>query len=110
MLFRSVSNGDEAFRIIKNEISKAKSQLALGVTPIGIGGAADATLAAPADWEAHLNATTGAKAPSGAAAYGPLPVDADGIVGIAGAINAITVSTPNYKGLMAAAPPVKTVE
>jgi len=82
------SNADEAARIIKNELSKLKSQMALAIpsaqwTVIG-GKVANTALAT--DWITYLNLTTGAKAPDGSAAYVAAPgVGADvGSVGISG--------------------------
>ena len=107
---KAVSNGDEAFRIIKNEISKSLSQKALGIPQDTIGAAADATVATAADWVTYLNLTTASKAPSGAAAYDALVSNPDGIVGIGGAVGAITIDTPNYKEMMTVAPKQKIVK
>ena len=100
---KAKGNGAEAVRIIKNEISKAKSQLALGMTPANIGGnhAADPATTG-AEWITYLNNTTGALAPSGGAAYAAAAVDADGVVGVAFAAPTFTITTPDYKGLSGA--------
>jgi type IV pilus assembly protein PilA len=98
-------NAAEAVRIIKNEISKVKSQKALGLTPTADIDSAVADVASAANWINYLNASTGALAPSGDDAYAAAPVDADGVVGItlvAGPPDVFTVATPNYKGLGAA--------
>lgn len=91
-----VSNGSEAYRIIKNEIGKAKSQKALGITVTPIG-TSDATTATAAEWVTYLNTTTNSKAPDGSLAYNATAVDATGVVGVSGA--PIVVTTPNYKSL-----------
>ena len=96
---KSKGNGAEAVRIIKNELSKAKSQLALGLTPATNINGSDAPSAAEADWIAFLNTSTGALAPSGAAAYAATAVDADGIVGVDLTGTTFTVTIPNYKSL-----------
>ena len=98
------SNFDEARRIIKNEASKEKSQAALGLVPTGITGGVLPSVATAGEWQTHLNTTTAARAPSGAAAYGAAPDATAGIVGIAGGpINAaaVTVSLPAYLSLAA---------
>ena len=78
------SNFDEARRIIKNEASKEKSQAALGVPVDTITGAVLASNATAAEWFAHLNATTGAKAPTGVAAYAATSAVDSGVVAITG--------------------------
>lgn len=97
------SNADEAGRIMKNELSKLKSQQAMNVpqanwTVIGAGLADTAT---NADWVAYLNATTGAKAPDGTAPYIAGAGTATGQVGIAGGpldgTNTVTIDKPAYK-------------
>lgn len=97
------SNADEAARILKNELSKLKSQMALNV-PVAnrtlIGGATYADTATAADWVAFLNTTTGAKAPDGTAAYTAGAGSAVGDVGLAGGpldTAAITITKPLYK-------------
>lgn len=95
------SNYDEARRIIKNEMSKEKSQAALGLTPDKITGGVLASAATPAQWFAHLNTTTGAKAPSGADAYAAAASATTGVVGIGGAAAAVTVGMPAYLDLTA---------
>ena len=100
---KAKGNGAEAVRIIKNEISKAKSQLALGMTPANIGAthAAD-TATTGAEWITYLNNTTGALAPDGSAAYAAAAVDATGVVGVALAGGVFTITTPDYKNLSGA--------
>jgi len=78
------SNFDEARRIIKNEASKEKSQAALGLTPDQITGGVLASAATADQWFAHLNATTGAKAPTGVAAYAGASAADTGVVAITG--------------------------
>ena len=93
-------NGAEAVRIIKNEISKVKSQKALGMTPAGDIDGAVADVATEGNWINYLNASTGALAPAGGDAYESGTGDeTDGVVGIALAAGVFTVTTPNYKQL-----------
>jgi type IV pilus assembly protein PilA len=95
-------NADEARRIIKNELSKEKTQVALGQTPAAIGGGTSASVATAAQWIAHLVNTTGAIAPDGSAAYAAASSATTGAVGIAGGpldTAAITVTRPSYKGI-----------
>ncbi len=97
-----VSNGDEAFRIIKNEASKAKSQKALGITPTAIGATNDAETATAAEWFAYLNSTTNSKSPDGSDAFAASGTATNGVVGISGgplSTTAITITTPDYKSL-----------
>ena len=99
---KAKGNAAEAVRIIKNEISKVKSQQALGLTPAGDIDGAVADVASEANWINYLNNTTGALAPSGDPAYAAAAVDADGVVGVtlvAGPPDVFTVTTPNYKSL-----------
>ena len=97
-------NADEAVRIIKNEVSKLKSQQAMNI-PVGsrtiINGANYADTAEGPDWVAYLNGTTGAVAPDGTAAYADAADGTSGAVGVAGGpldgTNSITVTKPLYK-------------
>ena len=93
------ANADEARRIVKNELSKEQTQVALGQTPAAIGGGTSASVATPAQWVTYLNATTGAIAPSGADAYADTANDTTGVVGIGGAAGAIEVTRPAYEGI-----------
>ncbi|MDT8451475.1 MAG: prepilin-type N-terminal cleavage/methylation domain-containing protein [Gammaproteobacteria bacterium] len=101
---KTISNADEAFRIIKNEHSKFKSQSALGLPVTAIGGALNADVATNAQWVTYLNATTNSKAPSGDPAYAGAVVDATGVVGITGgplatsATTPVVITSPAYKG------------
>lgn len=97
------SNYDEARRIIKNEMSKEKSQKALGLTPDGLGAATIlASTAAAGAWVTYLNGSTGSKSPGGTAAYNTAVDTTNGIVGLAGgAGNAVVVSLPAYLDLTA---------
>ena len=101
------SNGDEASRIIKNEQSKLKSQMALSIAStewVVINGTTNANTAAAADWIAYLNATTNSKAPDGTVAYATASAAASGTIGIAGGPllaatgtrTAVVVETPDY--------------
>lgn len=100
---KTVSNGDEAFRIIKNETSKAKSQKALGITPDTIDAALDAEVATNTHWAAFLVATTNSKAPDGSDAFAAAAgTTATGVIGITGgplSTTPIVVTTPDYKAL-----------
>ncbi len=105
------SNAAEAVRIIKNEISKNKTQRALNVVvanrdflvdATGTATTIEALDASAANLFSHLNGSTGAKSPTGKDAFAAAAVDADGIVGVALTKNAttnvttITVTTPKY--------------
>ena len=93
------SNFDEARRIIKNEMSKEKSQAALGLTPDGITGGLLPSVATPAQWVTYLNASTNAAAPGGVPAYAAAANDTTGEVGIGGAAAVVTVTMPSYLDL-----------
>jgi type IV pilus assembly protein PilA len=99
------SNADEARRIIKNELSKLKSQQALNIAVASrtvIGGTNYADTATAAEWFAFLNTTTNAKAPSGADAYAAAGAAGTGIINITGgplATAAVTVTRPVYLDL-----------
>jgi len=109
------SNFDEARRIIKNEVSKEKSQAALGLSfgtaPFlglsldGTSAGIRPTLATNAQWFAFLNASTNAKAPSGVDSYAAAATSAaPGIVAITGGpLNGlpITVALPAFLDLTA---------
>ena len=98
------SNAAEAVRIIKNEISKNKTQRALNVIAADrdtLSGGTEALDATGAEWFAHLNATTNARAPSGVAGFAAAAVDAGGVVGVdLDAVTGIfTITTPEYEDL-----------
>ncbi len=102
------SNVDEARRIIKNEASKEKSQAALGMATTNVNYAKVngqvPSAAVTADWVAHLNNTTNAKAPGGGAAYATAANNTTGVVGITGDLkgnNSITITQPDYLDLPA---------
>lgn len=97
-------NADEARRIIKNELSKEKTQVALGQTPAAIGGGTSASVATAAQWITYLTSTTGAIAPDGTAAYAAAASATSGAVGITGgplSTTPIVVARPAYKGITA---------
>ncbi len=101
------SNASEAISIIKNEISKNKSQRALGIilaTRDKLIGGAEASTANAAAFVVHLNTTTASNAPDGTAAYAAASTTA-GTVAVADAtVNsaaAFTVSTAQYEDLPA---------
>jgi prepilin-type N-terminal cleavage/methylation domain-containing protein len=102
------TNASEAVRIIKNELSKNKTQRALNIVAAnrdklmdadGNATVIEAMDATAAQWIAHLNGSTGAKAPTGVAAYAAAANDTSGEVGIAYADPTFTVSTPAYGDL-----------
>ncbi len=101
------SNADEAARIMKNELSKLKTQQAMAIPAAqwtSIDGS-DAALATNANWANYLVLSTGAKAPDGSAAFvAGAGVGLDvGSVGIAGgplggpAPVAVTIDKPLFK-------------
>ncbi len=95
-------NAAEAIRIIKNEISKNKAQSALNIASTDrdtLSGGIEATAASGAEWFAHLNTTTGSKAPTGVAAYAAAADDTTGVVGVALASDVFTIATPAYEDL-----------
>ena len=92
-------NATEAVRIIKNEISKAKTQQAMGATVASNINSKTALAATASDWIAYLNSSTNAKAPNGGPAYGASASDTDGTVGIALSGNTFTITTPKYGDL-----------
>ena len=94
-----ISNGEEAFQIIKNEISKAKTQIALAIAPAAIDSASSAITATPAEWLVFLNQTTNATAPDSSAAFAGTATTNGGVVGISGSAGVIIISTPDYKSL-----------
>lgn len=106
------TNASEAVRIIKNELSKNKTQRALNIavadrdTLMDAAGAATAIEAMDAtaqNWADHLNGSTDAKAPSGDDAYDVAAVNATGVVGVAldAATGQFTITTPEYEDLPA---------
>ena len=117
-----IENGEEAARVVKNELSKFKSQLALRantdeyLTP---GGAANVYVATQDEWVDFLNDSTGAMSPTGVNAFIATAAAADdtsGEIGVAltntfAAKNGfLTISTPNYRGIGQVTPPVITIE
>lgn len=97
------TNGSEAVRIIKNELSKNKTQRALNIADGNrdtLNNGTQAMVAAEADWVDHLNATTDAKSPTGEPAYiAGAGVALEGQVGIAFADPTFTVDIPAYEDL-----------
>jgi len=102
-------NAAEAVRIIKNEISKNKTQRALNIVlanrdklvdAAGAATAVEAMNATEAQWIAHLVGSTNSKSPTGQNAYddGTLPAT-DGVVEIDLAAGVFTVTTPAYEDL-----------
>ena len=121
-----VANGEESGRVIKNELSKLKSQQSLNINPlqkqtIGLGGS-DAKGVAPfadtataGNWADYMNITTGSKAPDGTAAYaGAVGAVDGGTIGITEGVDDAgnptrIITTPNYKTLGTAAPELITI-
>ena len=116
-----IENGEEAARIVKNELSKFKTQLALRANTdeyltVGTG---NVYTAGQGDWVHYLNNSTGAMTPTGVNSFvetAALANDTSGTIGI-GMTNmfstkagALTITTPNYRGIGQTAPPVITVE
>ena len=102
------TNAAEAVRIIKNELSKNKTQRALNIDVAnrdtlmdadGVATAIEAMDATAAQWVDHLNGSTDAKAPSGAAGYAAAADNDAGIVGVALAGTQFSVQTPAYEDL-----------
>jgi len=99
------ANASEAIRIIKNEVSKNKTQRALNIASANrdtlAGGNAEALDAAQADWITHLNTSTGSKAPDGSNAYAAAGSNA-GVVGVTFAAGTFQIAQPVYEDLPAA--------
>jgi len=96
------SNGSEAVRIIKNEISKNKTQRALNIATADrdvLDGNVEAMVATATQFIAHLNATTQAKAPDGTAAFAAAANATAGSIGVAEAAGVFTIETPAYGDL-----------
>ena len=104
-----IGNGEEAARVVKNELSKFKTQISLGIRTNAkledINGT-NAYDASATQWVNYLNDTTGARAPTGIAGYIAGANDPDnGVVGItvsapfstSGAF--LTITTPNYRAV-----------
>ena len=97
-------NAAQAFQVLRNEISKNKSQRGLGV---GAGvrdklvNGTEAVLATAADFIDHLNNDTGTSAPDGSPAYAAAADATVGTVGISfnAATNLFTITRPAYKDL-----------
>lgn len=102
------TNASEAVRIIKNELSKNKTQRALNIVAAsrdklldasGAVTAIEAMDATTAQWVAHLNGSTGAKAPTGVAAYAAAADATTGVVGVDYTAPTFTITTPAYAAL-----------
>lgn len=97
-------NASEAVRIIKNEISKNKTQRALNISTANrdrLQSNVEALAASETNWIDHLNLSTASKAPSGSAAYAAAADDTNGVVGVDLANTTFTVTTPEYEDLPA---------
>ena len=97
-------NASQAFQVLRNEISKNKSQRGLGV---GAGvrdtltNGTEAVLATAADFIDHLNSDTGTSAPDGSPAFAAAADATVGTVGISfnAGTNLFTITRPAYKDL-----------
>jgi len=103
------SNFDESRRIIKNEVSKEKSQAALNI-PIDVipDGGLTPTNTSIANWIIYLNTTTAARSPGGDDAYAAAIDNTSGVIGltIAGGSTLdgtaiITITRPQFLDLVA---------
>jgi len=104
------SNGSESVRIIKNEISKNKTQRALNI-PVanrdyllnanGVETAIEAagTNTGATEFIAHLIGSTPAKAPDGSAAFATAASNTTGAIGIASNTTHYTITVPAYGDL-----------
>jgi len=104
------SNGAEAVRIIKNEISKNKTQRALNIVAndrdkllLATGVDSTKEAADPAtsatDFIAHLIGSTPAKAPDGTAAFAAASSATTGAIGITNNTTHFIVNVPQYGDL-----------
>ena len=95
------TNANHAHHIIKNELSKNRSERAMGI-PAANRSLVDGVEAVSADADnfiAHLNETTGAQAPRGGPAYAASANDALGTVGITVSGGVVTITTPAFLDL-----------
>lgn len=102
------SNGAEAVRIIKNEISKNKTQRALNIstgnrdyllTATGAESTIEAVGASSTAFIAHLIGSTPAKAPDGSNAFAAASNATSGVIGITDNNTHFTVNVPAYGDL-----------
>ena len=97
-------NASQAFLVLRNEISKNKSQRGLGMSS-GVRdtlvNGTEAVLATAADFINHLNSDSGTSAPDGSPAYAAAADATVGTVGISfnAATNLFTITRPAYKDL-----------
>ena len=97
-------NASQAFQVLRNEISKNKSQRGLGVSAAGrdtLVNGTEAVVATAADFIDHLNSDTGTSAPDGSPAYAAAADATVGTVGISfnAATNLFTITRPAYADL-----------
>jgi type IV pilus assembly protein PilA len=97
-------NASQAFQVLRNEISKNKSQRGLGVgagVRDTLANGTEAVLATAADFIDHLNTDTGTSAPDGSPAYAAAPDATVGTVGISfnAGTNLFTITRPAYEDL-----------
>ena len=101
---RVADNTSQAFQVLRNEISKNKSQRGLGmnagVRDTLVNGT-EAVLATANDFIIHLNSDTSTSAPDGSPAYAAAADATVGTIGIAfnAATNQFIITRPNYKDL-----------
>ena len=105
------SNGAEAVRIIKNEISKNKTQKALNIAAadrdklLDATGAdttieaSDPTTATATAFIAHLTGSTPAKSPDGSPAFAAAASNVSGTIGITNNATHFIINVPDYGDL-----------
>lgn len=92
-------NGDEAKRVVGNELAKAAARVALTGGAESIINGSTALSAGAADWIAFLNETTESRAPGGDTAYATAAVPATGVIGLAMTGTRVVIDVPAYKDL-----------
>lgn len=95
-------NGDEAKRVVGNEMAKAAARIALTGLAETIVDSVTALDATAANWVNFLNDTTESRAPGGAQAYAAAAVPATGVIGLAGGGGGgadVTITVPAYGDL-----------
>lgn len=94
-------NGDEAKRVVGNELAKAAARIALTGSAEAIIGGTNALAATGGNWVTFLNATTESRAPGGATAYDATAVAGTGVIGVSKTGTVVTIAIPAYKDLTA---------
>ena len=102
---RVTDNASQAFQVLRNEISKNKSQrglgMAAGVRDTLVNGT-EAVLASANDFIIHLNSDTSTSAPDGSPAFAAVADATVGTIGISfnNATNQFTITRPAYEDLV----------